>query len=102
MNIKAVKDIAKKLKKMKAKGEVVDPKALTECYKRECSFQVDYTPEYECEYRNNQIIDIATGTAPPPDIVSAIEGRVKLLKPTLKSSADELIDQLEGSEEFKW
>jgi len=102
MNIKAVKDIAKQLKKMKAKGEVVDPKALKECYKRECDAQVDYTPEHACEYRNNQIIEIATGTTPPPDVVSAIEGRVKLLKPTLKSSADELIDQLEGSEEFKW
>lgn len=92
------KALLKDLKNMKAKGDAVDPIQYEELKKREASFQVDYTPDYECAYKGGQYINTKSNEPLPAEIINAIEGRVKMLKPTLPSSVDKLIEKLEGME----
>ena len=59
---------------------------------------MDYTPDYECAYKGGQYINTKSNEPLPAEIINAIEGRVKMLKPTLPSSVDKLIEKLEKME----
>jgi len=102
MEIKALKDKLIELKKQKEQGKLADPEKVKQLKKREAQAQVDYTPEYECTYEGNQYIDVKTRMPPPDEIIKQIDHRVDLLKPTLPSPADKLIEAIENMEELEW
>jgi hypothetical protein len=84
-------------KDLKSQGLLIQKDKLDMLYRNESRAQSSYTAEYDCDYDGEQIIDVETGKTPPYEIVKAIEGRVKLLTPTMPSVADKYIKTLERS-----
>ena len=83
-------------KALKAQGLLIQKDKLDMLYRNESRAQSSYT-EHDCEYDGEQIIEVETGNPPPMEIIKAIEGRVRLLAPTMPSVADEYIKKLERS-----
>lgn len=94
---KELDSMSEHFKQLKAQGLLVSKDKMDMLYGNEARAQSSYTPEYDCTYDGNQIIDVATGNTPPQEIVLAIEKRVKLLAPTMPSIADKFIKKLESS-----
>ena len=82
---------------LKSQGLLIEPDKKEMLFRNECSAQSSYTEKYDCKYEGGQIVDVATGSPPPDEIIKAIEGRVKLLAPTMPSIADKYIKQLKSS-----
>lgn len=89
--------IADHYKKLKASGSLIQKDKLDLLYRNECNAQSSYTPDHDCEWNGEQILDRDTGNPPPPEIIKDIENRVKLLRPTMPSVVDKHIKVLERS-----
>ena len=85
------------LEKLKGTGKLIEPDKLNMLYIQECNAQVSYTPEHDCKWNGDTIVDAETGKTPPSEIVKEIEARVKLLAPTMPSVADNYIKKLNNS-----
>lgn len=94
---KELKEMADHFKEMRSTGSLIQKDKLDLLYRNECRAQSSYTPEHDCTYDGEQIIEVETGDPPPIDIIKAIENRVKLLAPTMPSIADKYIKTLESS-----
>ena len=84
-------------KELKATGSMIEKDKLDMLYRNESRAQSSYTPDHDCEWNGEQILDRDTGNPPPADIIKAIENRVKLLAPTMPSVVDKHIKVLERS-----
>lgn len=91
------------IKKMRQDGTLIDKSLIKQLYIQETDAQSDYdrAKDLEYTYENGKILDKKTGKPAPPDVVKAIDERVKLLHGNQATVGNDIIKKLQGLTELR-